>query len=167
MNCPKIQDLLKPLLDGKLRGDIAHQVRKHIATCTTCRSGLSPQDLMEILPVLDESIDPSEDFASRFYAELEMQRLRRDPEKRPHSTGWKLPWSLGWSWRVAAAGLLIVFVAAGLYVRQSPYRRPDTAAVFYEIEVTENLQLLKDMAMIENLELFEDLDTIEDLPQLN
>jgi len=166
MNCQNAQDLLKHLSDGKLQGDMLQQVRNHLALCSSCRAGLSPRDMMEILPVLDESIEPSKDFSSRFYAELDMRR-RNMHEKQQESPGMKLTWMLGWSRGLAAAGVLVVLVAAGIYFRQSPYSVPDTSGVFYELEVTENLTFFKDMGLIENLELFEDLDAIENLPQFN
>ena len=166
MNCQYAKDLLKPLLDGKLREDVLHEVRKHLASCSECRSGLSPQDMMEILPVLDESIEPSENFTSRFYAELEKRR-REVPEERSAPSGMKPSWLLGWSRGLAAAAALVVLVAVGVYFKQSPSRPPDTSAVFYELEVTENLAFFQDMGLIENLELFEDLDVIENLPQQN
>jgi predicted anti-sigma-YlaC factor YlaD len=162
MNCQNIQELLAPFLEGRLHGDDGHQVRRHLASCEACRSGLSPQDLMEILPVLDETIDPSENFESRFYARLNESRRRN-----PKPTRWKWPGSWGWSWRLATAGVLTVAVAAGLFFRQSTQTVPDSSAVFYELDVTENLPILKDMALISDLELFEDLDTIENLPQSN
>ena len=166
MNCQYTQDLLKSLFDGKLQGDVLHRVRKHLASCAACRSGLNPEDMIEILPVFDESIEPSEDFSARFYTELD-QRRRSDLEKRPQSSGSKLAWMLQWSRGLAAAAALVILVAAGVYFKHKPYPVPDTSAVFYELEVTENLTFFKDMGLIENLELFEDLDAIENLPQLN
>jgi anti-sigma factor RsiW len=164
MNCQRVQDLLESLLDGRLQGEVLRQVRKHIISCPACRSGLSARNMMEILPVLDESIEPSEDFSTRFYAALD-GRHRAEPEKQPQPAGLKSMRILTWSKGLVAAGVLAVLVAAGIYFRQSPSRIPDTSAVFYELEVTENLAFFEDMELIENLEFFEDLDTIEHLPQ--
>lgn len=165
MKCQNAQDLLKPLSDGRLKGDVLRRVCEHIESCAACRSRLSPADLIEVLPALDETIEPSEDFGSRFYAELEMRRTRQVPEKKPQHSGFKFNWMSGWAWRLAAASVLTVLVGVGLYTQQSSYRIPDTSAVFYEIEVTENLPLLQDMALFNNLDLFENLDAIENLPQ--
>lgn len=167
MNCQQTQDLLKPLAEGMLQRDVLHQVREHLASCPECRAKLSPQDLVEILPHFDESIDPSDDFAERFYAELETRRRKPFHEKRHRMPGLRLPGPGRWFWQLAAAGILAVLIAAGLLVRQSAYRTPDPSAVFYELEVTENLPLLKDMTLISNMELLEDLETIENLHQLN
>jgi hypothetical protein len=165
MNCQRTKDLLKPLLEGKLHGDMLQQVRMHIASCADCRSGLSPQDVVEILPVFDDSIEPSDDFADRFYAELD--RRRNYAVKQQISSRAGSSWVAGWSRGLAAAAAMVLLVVAGTYFRQSPYPAPDTSAVLYDLEVTENLAFFKDMGLYENLDLFEDLDAIENLPQLN
>ena len=167
MNCQNTQNLLKPFFGGELQGDVLYEVRSHLASCPACRSGLSSQDLMEILPALDQSIEPASDFASRFYAKLDARRSRQVPAPQPRASRLKRPWIPEWSWRLAAAAVMAVVVATGFYLRLSPNPMPDTSAVFYEMEVTEKLSFFKDMALIEDLELFEDLDTIENLPQLN
>ena len=166
MNCQRTQDLLKLLLEGRLHGDIPRKIRAHIASCPGCRAGLNPRDLVEILPVLDDSIEPSEDFTARFYAELDNRR-RNSASNRHGSSGPGPSWIAEWSRGLAAAAALILLVAAGIYFRESPYRSPDASEVLYDLEVTENLAFFEDMGLFENLELFEDLDAIEDLPQLN
>ena len=166
MNCQNIQDLLKQLSEGRLKGDVLLLIRDHITSCAACRSKLDPLALVEILPVLDKTIEPSEDFGSRFYAELEMRRHRQSREQKSNSSGLKT-WMSGWPWRLAAAGVMTILVAVGLYLQLSPRPVPDTSAVLYEIEVFDNLQLLQDMALFDNLELFENLDAIENMPQLN
>ena len=164
MNCQQTQDLMKPFLDGTLDRNTSQRLRGHLAICRECASRLDPVDLMEILPVLDESLEPSENFTARFYAELETRRNRNSAPDRLPVSGRKQSWLPRWSWRLAAASVLTVVVATGLYIRQSEYRTPDSAAVFYDFEITENLPLLKDMALISNMEFFENLDAIENLP---
>ncbi len=164
MNCQQTKDLMKPFLDGALDRNTAQSLRRHLATCRECASMLDPVDLMEILPVLDESLEPSEDFAARFYTELETRKNRNPAPERLPVSGMKQSWLPRWSWRLAAASFLAVVVAAGLYYRQSEYRTPYSAAVFYDFEITEKLPLLKDMALIRDMEFFENLDAIENLP---
>jgi anti-sigma factor RsiW len=165
MNCQEIKNLLKPLFEGELSSDVQLEVRRHIASCPECRSGLNPMDLVEILPAFDESIEPSLDFASRFYAELQNRQNRKQPERESRTVRTKSSWIQNWSWQFAAAGVLIAVFSAGLYFRYSQDSRPDPKAVFYEMEVTDNLALFKDMALIEDLEFYEDLDAIESMPQ--
>jgi len=157
---------LKPLSEGRLKGDVLLLIRDHIASCAACRSGLDPMALVEILPALDKTIEPSEDFGSRFYAELEMRR-RQSREEKSYSSS-LITWMSGWRWRLATAGVMTILVAGGFYLQQSRRPVPDTSAIYYEIEVSDdNLQLLQDMALFDNLELFENLDAIENMPQLN
>lgn len=167
MNCQETKDLIRPFLDGTLDRSAMQQIRAHLATCKECASRLEPQDLMEILPVLDESIEPSGDFTDRFYAALESSRNRKSDPARLSISGMTRSWLPRWSWGLAAAAMLTVVVSTGLYLRQSRYDAPDEVEVFYDLEVTENLPLLRDMSLISNLELFENMDAIENLPQLN
>jgi anti-sigma factor RsiW len=165
MNCQETKDLIKPFLNGDLDRNIMQQIRRHLAACKECASGLDPRDLMEILPALDDSIEPSGDFSDRFYAALEMRRnWKPAPQKLPVS-GMKRYWLPRWSWGLAAAAVLTIIVSTGLYLRQSRFPAPEAADVFYDLEVTENLPLLKDMALFSNLELFENMDAIENMPQ--
>lgn len=165
MNCQETKDLIKPFLDGELDRSTMQQIRRHLASCKECASSLNPRDLMEILPVLDDSIEPSGDFSDRFYAALEMSRNRKPAARKLPVSGMKRYWLPRWSWGLAAAAVLTIIVSTGLYLRQSRYSAPDAADVFYDLEVTENLPLLKDMALFSDLELFENMDTIENMPQ--
>jgi anti-sigma factor RsiW len=167
MNCQETKDLLKPFLDGELDGNSMAQIRRHLATCRECASVLKPEDLMEILPVLDDSIEPSEDFTDRFYTALEKGRSRKMSRERSQASVVKRSWLPRWSWGLAAAAALTVFVSAGLYLRQSPLPDPEVTEVLYDFDVAENLPILKDMALISDLDLFEDMEAIENLPQLN
>ena len=165
MNCQETKDLIKPFLDGGLDGNTMQQIRRHLATCKECASALDPRDLMEILPVLDDSVEPSGDFSSRFYAALEISRNPKPASQEPPVSGMRRSWLPRWSWGLAAAAVLTVIVSTGLYLRQSRHPADEAADVFYDLEVTENLPLLRDMALFSNLELFEDMDAIENMPQ--
>ena len=163
MNCQEAKDLIKPFLDGDLDRNAMQQVRRHLAACRECASGLDPQDLMEILPVLDDSIEPSEDFTDRFYAALETGASRQSSPERLHAADSKRSGLPRWSWSLAAAAVLTVVVSTSLFFRQSQYSIPDVEDVLYDFEMTENLHLLRDMELLSNLELIENLDTIENL----
>ncbi len=165
MNCQETKDLIKPFLDGDLDRNTMQQIRRHLASCKECASCLDPRDLMEILPVLDDSIEPSGDFSERFYTALETSRNRKPASQKLSVFGGKRYWLPRWSWGLAAAAVLTVIVSTGLYLRQSRYSAPEAADVLYDLEVTENLPLLKDMALFSNLELFENMDAIENMPQ--
>jgi anti-sigma factor RsiW len=165
MNCKQIQELLNAFIGGRLGADESLQVRMHLASCASCRSRLSATEWVEILPGLDESIEPSGEFASRFYAALEERRHAR--KERPGESGWNKRAAWGWPWSIAAAGVLAALIAVGIYISNYPSDSPENSAVYYDLEVTENLPLLRDMAVISNLDLLENLDAIENLPPLN
>lgn len=162
MNCREFQDNLKEYREGKPIGDGLVQVREHFRACAACRSGITARDLVEILPAFDTSVEPSDDFSSRFYAELKTRASRETADFRVKSGEPKASWLSGGYLKLAAAGVMILLVSAGIYFK-GVSRMPDTSAVFYEIEVTENLEMLKDMALLEDLEFFEDMDAIESL----
>ena len=160
MECKHCKAMWKPFLSGQLQGEAVRQMRDHVLSCPGCRSRLRAEDLVEILPFLDESIEPTEDFSPRFYAQLASRRRPIHASVAP-----KRSWMPRWAWSLAAAGVVLFVVVAGVYNRPSGPRTPDTPAALYTIEMAENLGLLKDMALIEDLDFFEDLDVIENLPR--
>ena len=160
MNCEQVGQVLEAFMNGTLNGEEARSVRLHFASCAGCISKLAPSERIEVLPAIDEEIEPSEDFAVRFHARLQ--------ERRRHATDNRVkPWRIGLSawarpWQLAAAGALAALVIAGLFVGRYSGGIPDQY-FGSDIAVAENLPLLKDMAVISNLDLLEDFDTIENL----
>jgi anti-sigma factor RsiW len=167
MKCHQVQSLLKPFLDGKLSGDESFGVRSHLASCRDCASKLKSTEWIEILPALDEMIEPSEDFNARFYEKLEARQRQPDYSKRPDRSVWSRLMAWGWPWRLAAVGTLATLIVAGIYFGKSPSEALDRSAVYYDIGVTENLPLLQEMTLINNLDLLENLDAIESMPSLD
>ena len=161
MDCDEIRNLLEPLMSGRLSGDESRRVRRHFASCAGCASRLGPMEWIEVLPALDDAIEPSEDFALRFQSRLQEHRLRRSAGRKPW---WKMVAAAGWVRQLVAAGALATLVAAGIYLRKYPGDVTDRINSYNELAVAENLPLLKDMDVISNMDLLEDLDTIENLP---
>ena len=64
MNCEQIREVLNAFVNGRMSGDESRAVRLHLASCAACASRLSPAERVEILPALDDEIEPSEDFAA-------------------------------------------------------------------------------------------------------
>jgi len=166
MNCSEFQVKLSEYKGGKPFRDGLIRVREHLETCAACRSGMTAPDLVEILPAFDASVEPSDDFSSRFYAELKSRTDRKTPDVGKEILGRKISRFSGGYLKLAAAGVMILLVSAGIYFRDVS-RMPDTSAVYYDIEVTENLEMLRDMALLEDLEFFEDMDAIENLSLSN
>ncbi|MEJ2109520.1 MAG: hypothetical protein P8Z37_06325 [Acidobacteriota bacterium] len=167
MNCQNFKNAIEASKDGRLPGDILQEIREHIRCCDACRTGLDARDLVEILPAMDQWIEPSKDFSSRFYSELNSRRNKNDlVEVSAKDRGLRPSWLSAQILRLAAAGVILVLVTAGFYFRdRSP--EVDTSAVLYEIEVTEELNFFQDMVLLEDLDFFEDLDAIENMPRSN
>lgn len=156
MNCEQAQERLEHITIGTLSGEDARAVRMHLALCAACSARLTLSQWVEVLPAIDETIDPPEDFAQRFYAKLSV---------RPK------PW-----WRriaggslmrpFAVAGAMAAVFLAGILVIRHPDFRQDRAANLNDFRIAENLPLLEDMAVVSNLDLLEDFDTIENLSNL-
>jgi anti-sigma factor RsiW len=156
MNCNQARDALERLLEGNLSGREAREVRVHLASCNSCAAGLDADQWVEVLPALDETIEPSDDFSSRFQAKLERQ-------PKP---GWKRIGGWGWPRQLAAAGALAAVILAGILAIRYPFSTQERDTNVKDFAVVENLPLLQDMAVISNLDLLEDFDTIEELPSL-
>lgn len=168
MSCTEVQAVLERFLSGKLYGAEARYIRGHLASCPRCASNLIGEDRIELLPALDEEIEPSEGFRGRFMARLESHRA--DAGRRPAETsvGFQNSWRalLGY-WtlpkRLAAAGALAVLIAFGIYVGVYQGPQPSSDRIPGDIAIAENLPLLQDMKVIENLEFLEDFDAIQNL----
>ena len=161
MNCEQIRNLLRDFADGNLDGEKSRAVRVHLASCAACASMLSPADRMEILPALDDEIEPSENFTARFYARL--QERSRD---RQRGSLWRRIAAWEYPWKLAAAGVLVIILVAGIFSRYPGGRSepPESLNDFplaEDLPLAEELPLLQDMAVISHLDLLENFDAIE------
>jgi hypothetical protein len=160
MKCEKFQELLKKIEKGPLSDEDLRDVRLHAGACAGCKSRLSASDWVEILPAIDRPIEPSEDFAARFYAGLNDRRSRRISE--PPRSLWSVFAGWGWPKQMLVAGSLAVLLGVGIFVGRYPGRnRP---AEYNDLAVAESLPLLEDMDVVSNLDLLENFETIENLP---
>jgi hypothetical protein len=156
MNCEQAQEQLEHIAVGDLSGEDARAARMHLASCAACSARLTPSQWVEILPAVDETIDPSEDFAQRFYAKL---GGRPEPWWRRMAGG-------SWVRPFAVAGAMAAVLLAGILVIRHPNFRQDRAGDLSDFRIAENLPLLEDMAVVSNLDLLEDFYTIENLSKL-
>jgi hypothetical protein len=156
MKCEQAQERLEHITIGTLSGEDARAVRMHLASCAECSAGLTPSQWVEILPAIDETVNPSEDFAQRFYAKLRV---------RPKSW-WRRIAGGAMIRPFAVAGAMAAVLLAGILVIRYPGFRQDRAADLNDFRIAERLPLLDDMAVVSNLDLLEDFDTIENLPNL-
>jgi hypothetical protein len=156
MNCKQARESVELLMAGKLSGQEAGDVRVHLVSCASCAAELNAEQWAEVLPALDETIEPSGDFARQFYAKLS---ARSEP-------WWRSIMVWGWPRQLAAVGTVVAIILAGIFVVRYPYSAQNRAASLNDYAVAENLPLLEDMAVVTNLDLLEDFDIIEDLPRL-
>lgn len=157
MNCEQIREVLNVFVNGGMSGDESRAVRRHLASCAACASRLSPIERVEILPALDDEIEPSEDFAARFQGEL--QRRKKESSFAKERSG-GLPFFGRRPWQLGAVGTLAALLMAGIFLRHSGdgLNVPDTISDF---SVAENLSLLQDMPVVNNLDFLENFETIE------
>ena len=156
MNCEQIREVLNAFVNGRMSGDESRAVRLHLASCVACASRLSPAERVEILPALDDEIEPSEDFAARFQEKLQ-RRIMESSSARERSGGlsffWRRPWQL------AVVGALALLMA-GIFLRPSGDGL-NVSDTMNDFSVAENLSLLQDMPVINNLDFLENFETIE------
>jgi hypothetical protein len=162
MSCEEIRPLITDLLEGRLSGVRAHWVRSHLAGCKECAAALSLSDRVELLPLLDSVVEPSDLLDVRFRARLAAHRAA---SAYPHRT--VVGRLLGWvsAPRLVAAGALTIVLAAAVIIslRTAPVSGP--ASTPREYGVAENLPILQDLDVVQNLDLLQDLDAIQALDE--
>lgn len=159
MNCEQIYKVIDAFLSGGMSGEESRAVRLHLASCASCASRLSPVERTEILPALDATIEPSEDFAARFREKLRQRKTANAPgfsarERRP---------SFSWSWVLGEAGALAAILVAGVFLARNPIDTSVPGDYVKDLTVARDLQLLEDMAVINNLDLLENFDAMEQM----
>jgi hypothetical protein len=164
MNCKETREKLEEFLAGQLGGAEARGIRLHLASCSGCAGALPALDLVEILVMMDDEIEPAGDLQERFFRRLERHRASGSAAAR-ESRFWRQLF-LGWGFgqQLAAAGALAAALALGLYLGKHRVEEPaSNPAIAGDIAIAESLPLLEDMRVIENLDLLEDFDTIQSL----
>ena len=156
MNCQEAMAQLQLLLDGRVHGEAAAQVRLHLASCTSCFAALPEMDRVEVIPVLDVSVEPSPDLSERFKRRLRAHRAQSLPADKPAWWG-----ELSRPWRLAAIGALAAALLLAAYL--GTYRGTAPPEMAGDLSIAANLPLLEDMEVIDNLDLIEDFEAIEGL----
>jgi anti-sigma factor RsiW len=160
MNCEETRARLGRMVEGSMDGEAARAVREHLASCRACAALLSPADLVEILPALDETVEPTDTLPAGFHSRL--------MEHRRAATAPPVPWweglfALPSAARLATAGGMAAFLFGVSYLGLQRITAPGTQQLTGDLAVAQNLPLLKDMEVVQNLELLEDFDTIQGL----
>ncbi len=159
MNCEQVREALDDFVNGDISGEEARAMRLHLASCADCAGRLDYREWIEILPVLDEEIEPSEDFAARFQEKLRRRKADSAAVSAKEPTGW-LAFLRRRPWQLTAAGALAALLVAGIFLRHSGDGL-NLAGDWGDIPVAENLNLLQDMPVIKNLDFLENFEAIE------
>ena len=158
MNCKLAVDNLKALMEGDLPADEARETRRHLLACPSCSARLTPEEWVEVLPGMEEEVEPSADFARGFYRKLDR---RREAGRAP----W---WSVTWArpGHLAGAGALVLVVLLGVILGRLPWGARTMSGPAVEPGMEETVAILKDMGVLHHLDLLEDFETIADLGAL-
>ena len=147
MSCSRMEKLILPYVDGRLKVSEQREVEKHLADCATCR--LRVNEFRAVSGLLEElpQIEPSEAFDVRVRA-----RVAAEPVKKSW-WAWYLP-----SPRVAfaASALVLAIVWFGSRPMNSPNLGP-TANVVNPINPD-------DLPVLENFDVLSNFAPLSDLP---
>jgi anti-sigma factor RsiW len=150
MSCSRMEKLILPYVDGRLKASEQREVEKHLADCATCRLRVNEfravEGLLEELP----QIEPSEAFDVRVRA-----RVAAEPAKKSW-WAWYLP-----SPRVAFAASALVLAIVWFGSRpmvNSPNLGP-TANVVNSINPD-------DLPVLENYDVLSNFAPLSDLPPM-
>jgi anti-sigma-K factor RskA len=163
MNCEGIQNVIESLSGEELKGDKRREIGRHLAECARCAAWLSPDQWVELLPVLDETVAPSEGMKLNMQAKLNDLRQRRAAIEREDQSLWSRITAWEWPRQLATVGALTVLIVAGVYFINRYSTETTQTALYGEYEISENLPLLQEIGMIDNMELLEDFESIEHL----
>jgi anti-sigma factor RsiW len=163
MNCKQIDEIKQAFMNGEVIGEQARAVRLHLADCAKCASHLSHSEWVEIIPAIDEQIEPSSDFHRQFHARIRERQNNPAFSCQTRPFRWLRIPRFAWPQRLALAGILAALIVAGIFINRSPSESPDHPLLYGELSIAENMDLLQDMAVINNLELLENFDAIENL----
>ena len=163
MNCEQVREALDAFLSGAMSGEESRKVCRHLASCAACAARLSPEDKIEILPALDEEIEPTENFAARFQYKLRHRKRESTAVYARERAGW-LSFLRRRPWQLTAVGALAALLVGGIFLRHSGDGL-NFSDNWNDLPVAENLSLLEDMPVINNLDFLENFEAIETLTQ--
>lgn len=161
MKCERVLEELDAFLNGRMSGEESRAIRRHLASCAACASRLRPLDRIEILPALDEEIEPAENFAARFQCKLRHGKEESAAVCATERAGW-LSFLCRRPWQLTAASVLAALVVAGIFLRHSGDGL-NLSENWSDLPVAENLSLFQDMPVIHNLDFLENFEAIETL----
>jgi len=161
MKCEQVCEALDAFLNGDMSGEASREMRRHLASCAACARRLQDLEWIEILPALDEEVEPTESFAARFQQKLQRRKAESGSGRAAQRAG-RFSCLARSPWRLAVAGALAALVVAGVFLRH-PGDEPGSAESWSYLPVAENLSLFQDMAVVDHLDFLENFEAIETL----
>jgi anti-sigma factor RsiW len=153
MNCHRMENLILPYLDGRLKDGRRRDVEAHVAACEPCRLRL--HEFRAVSGLLDElpAVEPSAAFDARVRA-----RIAAEPP-RQNWLAWLTP-----SPRVAFAASLLV-----LLIAWSANRPTDTDTYPFHVAsaamgAEDHIRMVKDLQVLEDFDVLANFEPLTDLP---
>jgi len=138
-------------------------VVRHVDGCAECRETLVAfRGLLEGLGRAAETVPPVH--WARYRAEVRARLEASAARKR--APWWRHPLPVAVSAGLAAAFLVLVFVAPSAWREERHARTPEGLNGFEEVVLGTRLDLLRQYPVVERLDLLEDLDVIRQLDGL-
>ena len=139
--CDDIRELLSADLDGELTDAEAHRLEEHLASCESCRRERDELGrVWDGLGVLGD-VDVPEGMTARVLARVAAGRART--RRIPRLPRWVYPLA-------TAAAILLAFVV-GHMLWTNGELDPQTRQIVRDIDLYENLDVLRDLDMLEKM----------------
>ena len=166
MNCHDLKNRIPAYLDGELKGREYDLMKKHLTTCRSCRKEVENHEKIWQLLGEYEGIDPSPDYAARFWSRVENRSSWRE---RIRSIFWPGEMRPRWVPAVVLACVLIVVSTIAIRFQLPAPELNDVIAGLGEIDLdmVASVDILEDYEIIQEIDFFSDLEFIERLDQLD
>lgn len=147
MKCEDVSNELIAYLDRRASSAERHQVEKHLADCTACRT--RAEEFRKLWGVLDEvpMLEPSMGFDARV-------RQRVAAEERPRWFTWLVP-------QPRMAFSMALLLALSFWIARLPQQNSGSMAA---LESEQDFEAIKDLGVLENYDVLSKFDALSELP---
>jgi anti-sigma factor RsiW len=145
------------LVQGELEPGAAAEVEAHLAACEACAGELAR--LRATLELLERQpdLEPSEGFDAGFRLKLAQAQQAAEAAEARRASRWRLP-------ALAAAGLAACAVIVAVAVTR--VSGPRVERPVGDLELVQDLELLRNYDVVDNLDGLEDYDVVMSLDDL-
>jgi anti-sigma factor RsiW len=147
MKCEDVSNELIAYLDRRASSAERHQVEKHLADCTACRT--RAEEFRKLWGVLDEvpMLEPSLGFDARV-------RQRVAAEERPRWFTWLVP-------QPRLAFSMALLLALSFWIARLPQQSPAALAT---LQSEQDFEAIRDLGVLENYDVLSKFDALSELP---